>query len=146
MKNIFLRNTLKATTILFSAYVLFFILIVVFPAFGSLINKGISLKRIIYESLITVLPALLVIIPFSLILGWMAGKLKKRRLIILLLTGILIYLLSIFVAMLSHSGISIFSEGTGTVILIVLWAFLAYFIFVIPLLILGIIILERWTR
>jgi hypothetical protein len=55
-------------------------------------------------------------------------------------------LISIFVAMISHSGISIMNEGAGTLILIVLWAFLAYFIFVVPLLILGIIILERWTR
>jgi len=146
MKNLFVKNTLKAITVLFSAYILFFILIIIFPTFGSLINQGISLKRIISESLLIILPALFVIIPFSLILGWMSTKLKKRRLILLLLTGILIYILSLFVAMISHSGISIMSEGTGTLMLIIIWAFLAYFIFVVPLLIIGIIILERWTK
>jgi len=146
MKNNFIKNTLKAIIIMLSAYILFFLMIVMFPTFGSLINKGISLKKIIFESLYTILPALLVIMPFSLILGWISAKLRKRRLILLLLTGILIYLLSIFIAMLSHSGISILNEGSGTVILIVLWAFLAYFIFVVPLLIIGIVILERWTR
>jgi hypothetical protein len=146
MKNLFFKNTLKAITILLSAYILFFLLIIMFPAFGSLIAKGISMKRIFYESMITILPALIVIIPFSLILGWMSTRLKKRRLIVQLLTGILIYLISIFVAIISQSGISILNEGAGTLIIIVLWAFLAYFIFVVPLLVLGIIILERWTR
>jgi len=146
MKNLFIKNTLKAIVILLAVYIIFFFMIVMFPTFSSLMNKGITLKKIITESLYTILPALLVIVPFSLILGWMSCKLKKRRVILLLLTGILIYLLSIFIAMLSHSGISILNEGAGTIILIVLWAFLAYFIFVVPLLILGIIILERWTK
>jgi hypothetical protein len=146
MKNIFLKNTLKAIAVLLSAYILFFLLIIIFPAFGSLMNRGISLKTIIYESLITILPALLVIIPFSLILGWMTSRLKKKRLILLLLTGILIYLVSLFVAIISNSGTTLLGEGFGTVILIVLWAFLAYFIFVVPLLLIGIFILERWTR
>jgi hypothetical protein len=146
MQNLFIKNTLKAITILLLAYIGFFFMIILFPAFGSLIAKGIGFKKIMLESLFIILPALLVIIPFGFILGWMTTRLKKRRLILLLLTAMLIYLLSIFVAMLSHSGISIMSEGVTTVILLVLWAFLAYFIFVVPLLILGIIILERWTR
>jgi hypothetical protein len=146
MQTPFIKNTVKSITILLSAYIGFFFLIVIFPTFGSLITKGIGLKKIIFESVIMILPALLVIIPFSLILGWMTTRLKNRRLILLLLTSILIYLISIFVAMISHSGLSIMNEGAGTLILIVLWAFLAYFIFVVPLLILGIIILERWTR
>lgn len=146
MKNIFLKNSLKAIAVLMIAFVLFFITIIIFPTFGSLITKGIGLKKIISDSIIMVLPALLIIIPFGLILGWMTTKLKKRRLILLLLTGILIYLLSIFLALISHSGISILGEGVGTLILIVLWAFLAYFMFVVPFLFLGIFILERWTR
>jgi len=146
MKKNYMKNTIKAIVIMLSAYLLLFFLVILFPSFGSLLSKGINISKIIRDSLLTILPALIVIVPFSFILGWISSKARHHRLVKLLLTGIIIYFLSIFIVMLLNSGISIIQDSFSMFILLVLWAFLAYFIFVIPLLIIGIFLLEKWTR
>lgn len=81
----------------------------------------------------------------GLAVGAVAGRLEHRRLPMLLLAAGVAYVVVAIAVVIWMTGIGA-SDDPGSALAVGIWAAVAYSIFVAPLWMGGVIVLERWTR
>jgi hypothetical protein len=141
-----LADSLKAILILLAASAAFIILISVFPLLGSLTVENFPLSDVLLDNARLLLILCVLSIPLGFFLGFLAGKIKSRRMFWLILLGLVSYWLIILATMMILSGFSLSGTGFVDLIKISLWAMLAYSMFAMPFVVLAIFFIERWTR
>lgn len=129
-----------------TASIAFVLIISVFPIIGSLITPGFELGKVLMQNLDLLIILLGVGIPVGIMLGILASAIKRRRLFTLILSGFIFYWLMIIVIVLFATGFTFSSSDLGILFSLSVWAMLAYSVFTLPLIMVGIFILERWTR
>lgn len=139
-------NALKGISVMAVASFTFVLIISVFPIIGSLVTPGVELGKVLKQNLDLLIILLGVGIPVGIMLGILASAIKRRRLFTLILSGFIFYWLLIIVIILITTGFSFASSELGILFSLSVWAMLAYSVFTLPLITLGIFILERWTR
>jgi hypothetical protein len=139
-------NALKGIIVMATASIAFVLIISVFPIIGSLVTPGFQLGEVLKQNFDLLIILLGVGIPVGIMLGILASAIKRRRLFMLILCGFIFYWLMIIGVILLATGFSFTSSDLGILFSMSVWAMLAYSVFTLPLIMLGIFILERWTR
>ena len=131
---------------LIAASVAFIVFISVFPAIGSLTVKAFPLKDVLIDNLKLLLILCVVSIPLGFFTGILAGKLKKKRIFWMIMLSLLFYWLMIILVIIVVSKFSLSAKDFSEVIQLSVWAMLAYSMFAMPLIIMAVFLLEKWTR
>jgi heme exporter protein D len=82
----------------------------------------------------------------SIILAIILTRIKKRRKIILITTGILGYVLSTFFSLLFMSDFHMALADFPAMLMVAFYSMIAFSLIVIPLLVFAMLVLEKWTR
>ena len=148
MKNIslFLSNSFKGMLMLLAASLAFVLFISVFPLIGSFTTSGFPLGNVMLNNLHLLIILCLVSVPLGFFLGFIAGKLKKKRIFWMILLGLVLYWLIIMLVIMLMSKFSFSGSDFSYILQLSVWAMLAYSMFAMPLVILSVFFLEKWTR
>jgi len=88
----------------------------------------------------------LVSIPLGFFLSFLAGKLKRKRIFWMVILGLAFYWLMILLLIMIMSKFSFSGRDFVEILQLSVWAMLAYSMFAVPMVILAVFFLERWTR
>ena len=148
MKNFndYLVNSFKGIIMMLAASLVFVLFISVFPLIGSLTTSGFPLKNVMLDNFRLFIILALISIPLGFFIGIIAGRLKNKRMLWLIILGLLFYWLMIVLVILFMSKFSFSGKDFSDVFQLSVWAMLAYSFFAVPLVIMGVFLLERWTR
>lgn len=144
LKNI--SNALKGVTVMAMASFIFVLIVSLFPVIGSFVATGFELGEMLLQNIDLLIILLGVGTPVGVMIGILAPSIKRRRLFALVLFGFIFYWLAIIVVILLATGFSFSSSDLGILFSMSIWAMLAYSVFTLPLITIGVFILERQTR
>ena len=129
-----------------AASVAFILFISIFPLIGSLTTSGFPLGNVMRDNFHLLVILCLVSIPLGFFLGFLAGKLKRKRIFWMVILGLAFYWLMILLLIMIMSKFSFSGRDFVEILQLSVWAMLAYSMFAVPLVILAVFFLERWTR
>ena len=144
LKNI--SNALKGVAVMAMASFTFVLIVSLCPVIGSLVATGFELGEMLLQNIDLLIILLGVGTPVGVMIGILAPSIKRRRLFALVLFGFIFYWLAIIVVILLATGFSFSSSDLGILFSMSIWAMLAYSVFTLPLITIGVFILERQTR
>ncbi len=142
----FFSNSFKGILMLLAASGAFVLFLSVFPLIGSITTSGFPLGKVLFDNLQLLLILCLVSIPLGFFLGSLAGKLKRKRIFWMIILGLIFYWLMILLVIMLMSKFSFSGRDFSEIIRLSDWAMLAYSMFAVPLIILAVFFLEKWTR
>ena len=145
-KYIIFSNTLKSFTVLIIGSLVFVIIITMFPLIGSLTIDNFPILQVIKDNFKLLLPLISVSIITCPLLGWGSYKFRKKRFIKLLTIGVIGNWLAILLVMIIWSNFNLNKNDFSSFMAISIWALLTYSIFSTPILVPGVLIIEKWTR
>lgn len=141
-----IRNTLISLSVLICGSILFIIIITIFPLIGSLTVEQFPIFQVIKDNIKLLLPLLIVSVILSPFLGWASYKIANKRFLKLLVIGLIGNWLAIILTMLTWSNFNINFIDTGSYLFLSFWGVVAYSFYSLPILVPGILIIEKWTR
>lgn len=144
--NEYITSSFKGIAMLLAASVVFVLFISVFPLIGSLTTSGFPIKDVMLDNFHLLIILSLISIPLGFFLGIIAGRLKNKRILWMILLGLLFYWLMILLVILFMSKFSFSGQDFSDIFQLSVWAMLAYSFFAVPLVIMAVFLLERWTR
>jgi hypothetical protein len=144
--SIFFSNSFKGIIMLLAASLVFVFFLSVFPLIGSLTTGGFPLGSVMLDNLQLLIMLCLVSIPLGFFLGFLVGKLKKKRIFWMIILGFIFYWLMILLIIMIMAKFSFSGNDFSDILRLSAWAMLAYSMFAVPLVILAVFLLERWTR
>ena len=142
----YFSNSFKGILILFAASFAFILFISIFPLIGSLTVSGFPLQNIMLDNLHLLIILCAASIPLGFFLGIIAGKLKHKRILWMILLGLVFYWLMILLLLVIFSKFSFSGQDLTDLLKLSVWAMLAYSMFAMPFIIISVFLLERWTR
>lgn len=142
----YLANSFKGIMMLLAASLVFIIFISVFPLIGSFITSGFPLKDVLLDNLHLLVILCAISIPLGFFLGFLAGMLKRKRIFWMIILGLVFYWLMLLLVILAMSKFSLKGNDIVEILQLSVWAMLAYSMFAVPLVILAVFLLEKWTR
>jgi hypothetical protein len=131
---------------LLAASLVFIVFISVFPLIGSFTTSGFPLKDILLDNLHLLVILCAISIPLGFFLGYLAGMLKRKRIFWMIILGLVFYWLMLLLVILAMSKFSLKGNDIVEILQLSIWAMLAYSMFAVPLVILSVFLLEKWTR
>jgi hypothetical protein len=148
MKNFsaYLVNSFKGIMMLLAASLVFIIFISVFPLIGLFTTSGFPLKDVLLDNLHLLVILCAISIPLGFFLGFLAGMLKRKRIFWMIILGLVFYWLMLLLVILAMSKFSLKGNDIVEILQLSVWAMLAYSMFAVPLVILAVFLLEKWTR
>lgn len=148
MKNFsdYLANSFKGIMMLLAASLVFVIFISVFPIIGSFTTSDFPLKNVLLDNLHLLVILCAISIPLGFFLGFLAGMLKRKRIFWMIMLGLVFYWLMLLLVILAVSKFSLKGNDIVEILQLSVWAMLAYSMFAVPLVILAVFLLEKWTR
>ena len=144
--NEYIVSSFKGITMLLAASLVFVLFISVFPLIGSLTTSGFPLKDVMIDNFYLLVILALISVPLGFFLGIIAGRLKNMRILWMVLLGLLFYWLMILLVILFMSKFSFAGQDISDIFQLSVWAMLAYSFFAVPMVIMAVFLLERWTR
>ena len=131
---------------LMAASFVFVTFISFFPIIGSFTTSGFPLKDVLLDNLHLLVILCATSIPLGFFLGFLAGMLKRKRIFWMIMLGLVFYWLMLLLVILVMSKFSLKGNDIVEILQLSVWAMLAYSMFAVPLVILAVFLLEKWTR
>jgi hypothetical protein len=144
--NTFIVNSFKGVLMLLAASLVFIIFISIFPFIGSFTTSGFPLKSVLLDNLHLLVILCAICIPLGFFLGFLAGMLKRKRIFWMIMLGLIFYWLMLLLVILAMSKFSLKGNDIVEILQLSVWAMLTYSMFAVPLVILAVFLLEKWTR
>ena len=141
-----LSNSIKSFLILLLSSLIFLTIITLFPLIGSLTIDNIPIGQVIKDNLKLLVPLIFVSLIISPFLGWASLKILKKRILTLTAIGLVGNWIAIIFVMLIWSNFNVNKNEIDSYLFLSLWAFVAYSVFSIPIIVPSILIIEKWTR
>jgi hypothetical protein len=141
-----LSNSIKSFLILLLSSLIFVTIITLFPLIGSLTIDNIPIGQVIKDNLKLLVPLIFVSLIISPFLGWASLKILKKRILTLTAIGLVGNWIAIIFVMLIWSNFNVNKNEIDSYLFLSLWAFVAYSVFSIPIIVPSILIIEKWTR
>lgn len=144
--NEYIISSFKGILILLAASLIFVLIISAFPLIGSLTTPGFPLKNVMFDNFHLLIILSLISIPLGFFLGIIAKRLTNKRMLWMILLGFLFYWLMILLVILIMTKFSFSGRDISDIFQLSVWAMLAYSFFAVPMVIMAVFLLERWTR
>lgn len=141
-----LSNSIKSFLILLLSTLIFVTIITLFPLIGSLTIDNIPIGQVIKDNLKLLVLLIFVSLIISPFLGWASLKILKKRILTLTAIGLVGNWIAIIFVMLIWSNFNVNKNEIDSYLFLSLWAFVAYSVFSIPIIVPSILIIEKWTR
>ena len=132
--------------VFFIGSILFVSIMTLFPLIRSLTVGNFPIQQVIKDNFELLIPLFIVCILISPLFGLATYRLKKRRFLYLFIIGIGSCWIAIVLVMLMWSNFKIYNNDIGLLMLLSIWALIAYSFFSLPVLIPAIFIIEKWTQ
>ena len=129
-----------------AASVAFIAIITFFPLIGSLTVDNFPLRNVLLDNLHLLVMLCAISIPFGFFLGFIASILERKRIFWMIIIGLIFYWLILLLVILAMSKFSLNGNDFVEILQLSVWAMLAYSMFAVPLVILAVFLLEKWTR
>ncbi len=138
-------NILKSAVTLFASNFVVILLIIISSLPGAISLENFPIKTVVLQNLTLLLPLSVTAIIFTPLFGYTTTKATINRFLKLFILGILYFWVCVISTLLFMSNGELLKEGFMILYLSV-FAMMAMALFVLPVLIPGVYLLEKWTR
>ena len=140
------REAFKSVIVLAAASVVFIMALIFFTLTGSIASGSFTLGRMITDDFYLLLTLLAVSIPLGILIAPLAVSVNRKHLFWLLTFALVVYWFVILLSIFLMSKFSLNGKDLAEVFQLSVWAMLAYSYFAVPIMLLSVFLLARWTK